>query len=171
MTHKRYPSNVSDAEWAVVEGLLPAAKPSGRPQKVKGRRRYIRVDSLGLLVKVLLTEANIQDREAALWLWSCVAKRLPRLTRIMADAAYQGDGTRYPAEHRVQVEIVKRHAPAHTFQVVPRRWVVERTFAWLSHQRRLSKDYEYLVQNPAMPCVTSPRSASCYGVCRPNLTF
>lgn len=119
---------------------------------MNGRKRHILVDSLGLLVKVLVTEANIQDREAALWLWWCVARRLPRLTCILADAACQGDWTRYPAEHGVQVEIVKRCAPTNPFQLLPCRWVVERTFAWLSHQRRLSKGYEYLVQSSDAMC-------------------
>jgi|TARA_B100001971_G_C18060290_1_gene467558 putative transposase len=112
---------------------------------VKGRKRHIVVDTQGLLLAVAVHPANIQDRDGAKLVLQRLLGRFPRLERIWADGAYAGKLVEW-ARHSGgwKLELVRRPAHQHTFQVLPRRWVVERTFAWLGRQRRLSKDYEAL---------------------------
>jgi putative transposase len=112
-------------------------------KKVNGRKRHIAVDTLGLLLAVVVTAASTQDRDAARpLLWRLrVAQR--RLRLVWADAAYAGKLVVWAAVLGLRVEIVRRRL-AHAFQVLPRRWVVERTFAWISRHRRTVRDYERL---------------------------
>jgi putative transposase len=116
---------------------------------VKGRKRHIFVDTLGLLLTVVVTPAN-KDRDGAM---SRLASRRHHFSRwhlIWADQAYAGDlvawlwGLR--PWRRVRLEIVKRPEGSKGFLLLPKRWIVERTFAWLGRYRRLSKDDEYLPQ-------------------------
>ncbi len=112
---------------------------------VKGRKRHILVDTMGLLLIVLVHAANIQDRDGAKLLLTKVKQRFSRLRLIWADAAYSGKLISWVLTTCSWVlEIVKRSDDAKGFQVLPRRWVVERTFAWFGRYRRLSKDYETL---------------------------
>ncbi len=112
---------------------------------MKGRKRHIVVDTQGLLLAVVVHAANIQDRDGAKLVLRRLLGRFLRLERLWADGAYAGKLV--PWAKRTggwRLELVPRLAQQHTFQVLPRRWVVERTFAWLGRQRRLSKDYEGL---------------------------
>jgi|TARA_Y100000031_G_C8002664_1_gene284332 putative transposase len=112
---------------------------------VKGRKRHIVVDTQGLLLAVAVHPANIQDRDGAKQVLHRLLGRFPRLERIWADGAYAGKLVEWVQRNGGwKLELVRRPAHQHTFQVLPRRWVVERTFAWLGRQRRLSKDYEAL---------------------------
>ena len=112
-------------------------------KKINGRKRHILVDTLGLLLAVKVHKASIQDRDGAKLLFETCRDRLPRLFLIWADGGYRGKLIAWVAINCLWLlEIVKRNDAAIGFQVLPRRWVVERTFAWLSKQRRLSKDYE-----------------------------
>ena len=112
---------------------------------MKGRKRHIVVDTQGLLLDVAVHPANIQDRDGAKLVLQRLLGRFPRLERIWADGAYAGKLVRWARRTGGwRLEVVPRPAQQHTFQVLPRRWVVERTFAWLGRQRRLSKDYEGL---------------------------
>jgi putative transposase len=114
-------------------------------KKVKGRKRHILVDVLGLVLVVLVLAANVQDRDGGRDVLSVMHGAYPSITKVWADGAYAGDLVRRAhAEWSVDVEIVKTPPDAHTFKVLPRRWVVERTFGWLNRERRLSKDYERL---------------------------
>jgi len=114
-------------------------------KQVKGRKRHILVDTLGLLIAVVVTAASTQDRDGAKTLLTQVKTQMSRLQRIWADGAYRGELIEWVQEHCGWVlEIVMRVEGAVGFQVLPRRWVVERTFGWLNSSRRLSKDYEYL---------------------------
>jgi putative transposase len=114
---------------------------------VKGRKRHIVVDTQGLLLAVVVHAANVQDRVGAKLVLQRLLGRFPRLELIWADGAYTGKLIRWA--RRIggwRLQVVPRPTQRHTFQVLPRRWVVERTFAWLGRQRRLSKDYEELPQ-------------------------
>ena len=116
-------------------------------KKVTGRKRHILVDVLGLLLQVVVTKANVPEREGAkMLLKRALAHHFERLVLIWADGGYQGQAfCEWVMEHcGWLVEIVKRSDDAEGFVVLPRRWVVERTFGWLYRFRRLSKDYEVL---------------------------
>jgi putative transposase len=99
---------------------------------------------------VVVTAASVQDREGAMYLLAILRSKFSRLRLIWADQAYTGElvawlwGLR--PWRKVRLEIVKRPEGVKGFQLLPKRWVVERTFAWLGRYRRLSKDYEYLTQ-------------------------
>lgn len=101
------------------------------------------VDTLGLVLAVVVHAANIQDRDGAKLVLAKLPGRFPRLQIIWADGGYAGQLIAWVQELGGWVlEIVKRSKDASGFAVVPKRWIVERTFAWLGKYRRLSKDYE-----------------------------
>lgn len=90
-----------------------------------------------------MTAADLGEREGAKALLSAVAERFPRLTKIWADSGYTGAFIAWVKEQfDIEVEIIKRTDDLKGFKVVPRRWVVERTFGWFGRYRRLAKDYE-----------------------------
>jgi putative transposase len=118
-------------------------------KKVKGRKRHIWVDSLGLLLAVSVTPANVPDARAACdLLYTVLWAALSRLAVVYADAAY---AAAYLAAELVgapfRLVLVRRPGGAKGWVHLPKRWVVERTFAWLGRARRLSKDYERLPQS------------------------
>jgi putative transposase len=113
-------------------------------KKVNGRKRHILVDTIGLVLLVRVLPANIQDRDGAKQLLAAFfsQKTRRRVKHIWADGGYAGTLLAKARKlWRCTVEIVKR-SQLHTFKVLPRRWVVERTFGWLGRYRRLSRDYE-----------------------------
>ena len=116
-------------------------------KKVKGRKRHILVDTLGLLFLVVVHAANIQDRDGALAVLARAYDKFPSLKLIWADGGYAGKLVRLVLLFNWTLEIVKRSDSARGFVLLPRRWVVERTFAWLGRYRRLSKDYEQLAES------------------------
>jgi putative transposase len=112
---------------------------------VNGRKRHLLVDTLGLLLVVVVHAASIQESEGAKLVLGAALGRFPRLKKIWADRGYKAHFVAWAQAIRDwAVEIVARPEGAKGFQVLPRRWVVERTFAWLGRSRRLSKDYEAL---------------------------
>jgi putative transposase len=115
---------------------------------VKGRKRHILVDTLGLILTVVVTAASVADRDGAKPLLEVLRHRFSRVRRIWADGAYTGELLAWVwalrPRRKVRLEIVKRPKGRKGFQVLPWRWIVERTFGWLGRYRRLSKDYEYL---------------------------
>jgi putative transposase len=112
---------------------------------VNGRKRHLLVDTEGLVVRVVVLPADIQDRDGAQDLCHVAAPVCPRLERLWADHAYTGALVAWVREeYGWRLEIVSKPPDQAGFAVQPRRWVVERTFAWLSTYRRLSKDYEEL---------------------------
>lgn len=113
-------------------------------KKVKGRKRHIVTDTLGLLFAVVVHSADIQDRDGAPAVLRKIRHACPWLRHIFADGGYAGPKLRGVLRHMGEwtVEIIKRSDTATGFEVLPRRWVVERTFAWLGRCRRLAKDWE-----------------------------
>ena len=114
-------------------------------KKVNGRKRHIMVDTLGLMLTVIVHAANLADSTSARMVVADTHLNEPTLEHIWADQGYRGNTLQRVAKGcTVELEIVERTEPG--FAVLPKRWVVERTFAWLGKYRRLSKDYERLPQ-------------------------
>jgi putative transposase len=112
-------------------------------KKVNGRKRHIAVDTMGLVLAVVITAASVQDRDGARPLLWNLARARRRVHLIWADAAYNGKLTAWATALKITIQVVARREQ-HVFEVLPRRWVVERTFAWISKHRRTVRDYEYL---------------------------
>ena len=113
-------------------------------KKVNGRKRHIAVDTTGLLLDVVITPASVQDRDARPLLWN-LHRACPRVQLAWADSGYQAHRlTAWATALHITLQIVRRPDGLHTFTVLPRRWVVERTFAWISKHRRTVRDYEHL---------------------------
>jgi Transposase and inactivated derivatives len=136
-------------------------------KKLSGRKRHVLVDTMGLLLKVVVHVANLQDRESVHLLLEPIKGRFPRMQKVWVDQGYTGTGRQW-IEHEMgwEVEVVRHpwrprgmwvwpemeitpeilaiFERPRGFRHLPRRWVVERTFAWIGRNRRMSKDYEYL---------------------------
>lgn len=116
-----------------------------RGKKINGRKRHILVDTNGLLLRVLAHPADITESEGAEWLLVNHQAAFPRLKVIRVDQGYKDWLVAWAAEHYdLTIEVIEKPANQVGFVVAPKRWVVERTFAWLGRNRRLSKDYERL---------------------------
>ena len=235
--HLRYPSDLSDREWALIAPMLPAAKPGGRPRttdlrdvvdaiqyiavsgcqwrmlpkdfppvstvrgyfyawrdqglwdainhllvmatrdlegreasptagvidsqsvktteaggvcgydagkKTKGRKRHMLTDTIGLMLVLVIQSAGIQDRDGAPEVLRFARFRFPWLRHVFADGGYAGQKLRDILKGCGDwtIEIIRRSDTAEGFEILPRRWVVERTFAWLGRSRRLARDWE-----------------------------
>ncbi len=118
-------------------------------KKVKGRKRHILTDTIGLLVGAIVDPADVQDRDGAPPLLESVRSAFPWLRHVFADSAYAGDKLKEALAERGEwsVEIVKRSDAVKGFVVLPKRWVVERTLAWLNRNRRLAKDFEATIES------------------------
>lgn len=111
-------------------------------KKVNGRKRHIVTDTMGLLLAVVVHEANLSDRQSAETVLAKVHAHLKTVTHIFADQGYTGTLiATVKASFSLTVEIIKR-TETKVFHILPRRWVVERTFGWFGFYRRLAKDYE-----------------------------
>jgi putative transposase len=112
-------------------------------KKINGRKRHVLVDTIGMLLVLWVSTADVQDRDASKVIFPRAAAEFPTLKLVWADGGYQGPIAAKPAtDVGIKLEIVKRSDDTKGFKVLPRRWVVERTFGWLNRERRLSKDYE-----------------------------
>lgn len=129
--------SVKNSEWGIPDKGFDGNK------RIKGRKRHIMVDTLGILLGIIVTEANVHDSVAAKTLLKVMKGKLPRLKKIIADAGYLGDELVRIARRWLQCvfEVVKR-SEEKGFKVVPKRWIVERSIAWFNWYRRLSKDFE-----------------------------
>lgn len=116
-------------------------------KKIKGRKRHILTDTMGFLMMVVVHAASVQDRVGARQVFEKAQGLYPRLKLVWADGGYTGKLIDWLKDTCQWIlEIVKRDEDLNTFKVLPRRWVVERTFAWICKFRRLSKDYEILTE-------------------------
>lgn len=112
-------------------------------KKVKGRKRHLLVDILGLLVAVVVTSAALQDRDGLPDLLRLGRRQSARLEKVLVDGAYNGDVVvAASAETNIAIEMVKRSDDVSGFAPLPKRWIVERSFGWMNHWRQLSKEYD-----------------------------
>lgn len=121
-------------------------------KRTRGRKRHLVVDTLGLLLVVMVTSASVQDRHGGKQILQRLAARFSSIALVWADAGYANRIDNHLvtwADKAINVvlQIVKRSDDLKGFQVLPRRWVVERTFGWLIRNRRLGRDYERLTDN------------------------
>ena len=130
-----------------AEGVVPAAT-SGFDfyKRVNGRKRHLLAGTLGLLIEAAVTPASVQDRDAAApLLYRAAAAGRDRLAHVWADTAYLGNQLAGDAALiGIAIEVVRPAPGTRGFQVLPRRWVVERTHAWITRRRRCARDYERL---------------------------
>ena len=168
------PAGIVDAQSAKTTGVGGEARGYDGGKKVRGRKRHILVDTEGLVVKAKVHSAKVSDQDGIGLLLESARGQIPRLSHMWVDAGYRGRGEEWAEQELgVSVEVVHRSpkpAPEEIlrlwakewfkegrnidmeklfpgrrgFEVLPRRWVVERSFAWVPHNRRMSKDYERL---------------------------
>ncbi|KJY28306.1 IS5 family transposase [Streptomyces sp. NRRL S-495] len=111
-------------------------------KKIVGRKCSIVTDTLGLLLLVMVTAASVSDNDAGKQLLSRLAATHPAITKAWVDTGYKTQAVEHGAKLGIDVDVVPRNAQVKGFSVVPRRWVVERSFGWIMMHRRLARDYE-----------------------------
>ncbi|MFI6544376.1 IS5 family transposase [Streptomyces prunicolor] len=127
-------ANVAEASQGIDAG-----------KKIKGRKRHVATDTLGLVLAVIVTAASVHDSTSGKRLLDELAASHPSVTKVWADGGYQNSVFQHGASRGIDVEVVKR-STVKGFQPQKKRWVIERTFGWLMQNRRLVRDYEALPQ-------------------------
>ena len=134
--------SVPTSESGGPRGIDAGKRITGK--RIKGRKRHIVTDTQGFLLAARVHQANIQDPHGAVPLLRSLRQTFPKLRHLFADRVYRGEQLRNAIADcgPWTIQIVERPAGVKGFQLLPRRWVVERTFAWLGRSRRLAKDFE-----------------------------
>ena len=129
--------SIKNSEWGIPDKGFDGNK------KIKGRKRHLVVDTLGLLLCIIVTQANVHDSVAAETVMRKMKGKFPRMKKILADGGYLGERLIRLARSSLHsaFEVVTRKEES-GFQVIPKRWIVERSIGWFNWSRRLSKDYE-----------------------------
>ena len=134
-----------DAQSVKTSGNVPESSQGiDAGKKIKGRKRHIATDTLGLLLVVLVTAASVQDTPGGRAVIAELAARHPSVTKAWVDAGYQRSVAETGAAHGIDVEVVSKDPGHKGFRPLPKRWAVERTYGWLMLHRRLARDYETL---------------------------
>ena len=148
---KPHPSAGSVDSQSVKTATQPQAKGYDAGKRVNGRKRHALVDTLGLIIGVLVTPADTPDRDGLMGVLSAYfVTGVKRLKKLWVDGGYRGDVLKawvaaLKQSHKINLEVVEKEGPG--FSVLTRRWVVERTLAWLLNYRRHAKDYEGVPRN------------------------
>jgi putative transposase len=139
----KHPSAGSLDSQSVKTTSVPSSRGFDAGKKIQGRKRHLLVDTLGLMLTVIVTTASVQDRDGLKKLLRLNGVHRKKLRKIWVDGGYRGEVIEWvKARFRYCLEVVLRSDNLKGFVVLPKRWIVERTFAWLNNHRRLSKDYE-----------------------------
>jgi putative transposase len=146
--HKHPTAGCLDSQ-SVKTTQVPGVRGFDAAKNIKGRKRHLLVDTLGLLMTIVVTAASVQERDGARLVFARINGSGNKLRRLWVDGGYRGSplAAWVTARFRFVLQVVLRGEEQLGFVVLPRRWVVERTFAWLNLHRRLSKDYEVLTDN------------------------
>ena len=141
----KHPTAGSLDSQSVKSTAIAGERGYDKGKNVNGRKRHVLVDTLGLILAIVVTPASVQDRDGAKQLLQQLSGPTKKLRLIWVDGAYRGQLLDWVLAHcRFRLQVILRSDQQKGFVVLPRRWVVERTFSWLNHHRRLSKDYEVL---------------------------
>ncbi len=139
----KHPTAGSLDSQSVKTTAVPSSRGFDAGKKINGRKRHILVDTLGLVMAAVVTTGCVQDRDGLKKLLRIFGIHRKKLRKIWVDGGYRGACLEWvKARFRYCLEVVLRSDDMKGFVVLPKRWVVERTFAWLNNHRRLSKDYE-----------------------------
>lgn len=145
---KKAPSAAVIDSQSVKVAEQPGERGYDAGKKINGRKRHLLVDTLGLVLSVVVHSAGLQDRDGAKLLLPALLN-FGWVRKVFADGGYAGELLKWTAAlipgRGLTLEIIKRNSPG--FKILPKRWVVERTFAWLGRYRRLAKDYERKTQH------------------------
>jgi len=138
---------VIDSQTVKTSSNVPeAGQGFDAAKRIKGRKRHIAIDMLGLLLVVMVTAASVQDSAGGKQVVDRLAADHPTVSKTWVDGGYNNGVVAHGMAHGIEVEVVHRDPDTKGFKVLPRRWTVERTLGWLVLHRRLARDYETLPQ-------------------------